>query len=251
LKQVVVFLTNRRVLCYALVFVAFSTSVVAQNVATEPGASSSPPNIVFPRERIENLGKLKQEIKSYYECTCTCGCYSAEIEEQADRSIQFLRSRSQHTKPGERLAVIFDIDETALSNYPYLLRSDFTIEPVSWNQWVESVQATAIPGTLRVYNEAKTLHLSIFFITGRRDSQRQATEKNLHARGYTDWDGLTLRSPEEAKLPAAEYKPHARQKIVDRGFHIILNIGDQISDLAGYPQAELSVKLPDPFYYIP
>jgi len=28
-------------------------------------------------------------------------------------------------------------------------------------------------------------------------------------------------------------------------------VGDQESDLAGDPQAEMSLKLPNPFYYIP
>ena len=49
----------------------------------------------------------------------------------------------------------------------------------------------------------------------------------------------------------AEYKSGERKKIVDAGYRIILNVGDQRSDLAGSPQAEVSVKLPNPFYYIP
>ncbi|MGC1360115.1 MAG: HAD family acid phosphatase [Silvibacterium sp.] len=39
--------------------------------------------------------------------------------------------------------------------------------------------------------------------------------------------------------------------IVKQGYTIVLNVGDQWSDLKGSPQAEFSVKLPDPFYYIP
>jgi hypothetical protein len=31
----------------------------------------------------------------------------------------------------------------------------------------------------------------------------------------------------------------------------VLNVGDQFSDLKGIPREELSVKLPNPFYYIP
>jgi hypothetical protein len=40
-------------------------------------------------------------------------------------------------------------------------------------------------------------------------------------------------------------------KALDAGYHIILNLGDQFSDLNGDPQAERSVKLANPFYYIP
>ncbi len=215
-----------------------------------PAPRAGSPNIIFPRERIENLGKLKQQIKSYYACTCSCGCYRAEIEEQADRAIEFLRSRAQQATRGERLAIVLDVDETALSNYPYFLRWDFAHEPISWDQWVEEAKAAVIPGTMRVFKEAQTLHFAVFFITGRRESQREATEKNLRARGYQNWDDLILRSARQTKISAAEYKSAARQKIVDRGFRIALNVGDQLSDLEGNPQAELSVKLPDPFYYI-
>ena len=209
------------------------------------------PNIIFPRERVENLGKLKQEIKQYYECTCPCGCYSTEIEEQADRAIEFLRQRVLRRSPQEPLAIVLDIDETSLSNYQYFLGSDFAIEPATWNTWVEDGKATAIPGTLRIYQEARKSNIAVFFITGRRDTQRAATERNLRASGYDKWDGLTLRFPEQASLPAAAYKAAARQKIIDLGFNIVLNVGDQLCDLQGIAQAELSVKLPDPFYYIP
>jgi predicted secreted acid phosphatase len=47
------------------------------------------------------------------------------------------------------------------------------------------------------------------------------------------------------------YKSGERAKIVAAGYRIILNVGDQMSDLNGNPQAELSVKLPNPFYYLP
>jgi hypothetical protein len=243
---------NRMLISYVSILLTSCVAILGQDAATSVAdIAASRPNIIFPRERIENLGKLKQEIKSYYECTCTCGCYGAEIEEQTDWSIQFLRNRFQQRATGERLAIVLDVDETALSNYEYLVRSDFTIEPNSWSQWVDDAQAAVIPGTLRVFKEAKMLHMAVFFISGRRDSQRKATEKNLRARGYENWDGLILRSTEQEKTSAAEFKAGARQKIVDRGFHIVLNLGDQISDMEGYPQADLSVKLPDPFYYLP
>jgi hypothetical protein len=62
---------------------------------------------------------------------------------------------------------------------------------------------------------------------------------------------LAVRGPHPSGQTVAEYKSGERKKIVDAGYHIILNVGDQMSDLTGSPQAELSVKLPNPFYYIP
>ena len=34
------------------------------------------------------------------------------------------------------------------------------------------------------------------------------------------------------------------------GYRIVLNVGDQWSDLRGKPEAEYSVKYPDPYYFI-
>jgi hypothetical protein len=62
---------------------------------------------------------------------------------------------------------------------------------------------------------------------------------------------LTLRTPAQAKESTIEYKSGARKAIVDAGYRIILNVGDQFSDLKGLPAAEYSVKLPNPLYYIP
>jgi hypothetical protein len=49
----------------------------------------------------------------------------------------------------------------------------------------------------------------------------------------------------------AEYKSAERAKIAAHGYTLVLNAGDQWSDLKGKPEAEYSVKYPNPFYYIP
>jgi hypothetical protein len=59
----------------------------------------------------------------------------------------------------------------------------------------------------------------------------------------------SLRSqPGSKKAPARVFKPEARQKIESKGCRIVLNIGDQASDLAGCC-AEWVFKLPNPFYF--
>ena len=42
-----------------------------------------------------------------------------------------------------------------------------------------------------------------------------------------------------------------RAGIVAEGYTIVLNVGDQWSDLKGKPEAEFSVKYPNPYYFIP
>jgi len=68
---------------------------------------------------------------------------------------------------------------------------------------------------------------------------------------YDQWTGLALRGPHTKEQPVTEYKSDERKKIADAGYRIFLNVGDQLSELNGNPQAERSVKLPNPFYHTP
>lgn len=205
---------------------------------------------VAPGERIVNLDTLRSELKQYHECTCTCGCYARDLDLQANRAIAFLKKRAVHRGARERLAVVLDIDETALSNYPEMLKANFEYDARAFNAWVDSAQAPAIPGTLRIVREARKLGLDVFFLTGRPDSQRAATESNLRAQGFDGWKELILRAPDHVGMSALEYKSAERGKITAQGYRIVLNVGDQWSDLRGEPEAEYSVKYPDPYYFL-
>jgi acid phosphatase len=214
-------------------------------------STSQSTQILASNEHVANLGTLKLKLQRYYTCTCECGCYAKELDHQAQAAIDFLDRRAAHKEAGEKLALVLDIDETALSNYKEMAAEDYGYIPSAFDAWEDSAQATAIPGTLRLYQEAQRLGVTVFFITGRGEAHRAATEKNLKDQGYTNFAGLTLRAPAQAKESTIEYKSAARKAIAEAGYHIILNVGDQFSDLKGLPAAELSVKLPNPFYYIP
>ena len=110
-------------------------------------------------------------------------------------------------------------------------------------------RAQAIDGTLALFKTAKQHHAAVFFITGRHENERAATEKNLKAAGFEGYDGLVLRRKGD-NMTVIQYKSGARAKIAEQGYTIIANAGDQASDLAG-GYAERAYKLPNPFYYIP
>jgi acid phosphatase len=202
-------------------------------------------------ERIVNLDDLKAQLKQYHECTCKCGCYARDLDQQAEQAIAFLRTRAAHRLPQEKLALVLDIDETTLSNYEEMVKADFAYDSKVFSAWVESAKAPAIPGTLRLYQEAQRLGVKVFFITGRPETQRAATEQNLRSQGIQNWQQLTMRSPAQATEATPAYKSAARATIQAQGYKIVLNVGDQWSDLKGEPEAEFSVKYPDPFYFIP
>lgn len=225
--------------------------IVAASLSSSAQSSPQTSHILAPAEHVANLGSLKLELRRYYACTCTCGCYAKELDHQAQIATDFLVRRAARKSPAEKLALVLDIDETALSNYKEMADADYGYVPSAFDAWEDSAQATAIPGTLHLYREAQRLGVSVFFITGRGEAHRTATEQNLKSQGYTTWAGLVLRSPAQSSEATIAYKSGARQAIVDAGYRIVLNVGDQFSDLKGLPASEFSVKLPNPFYYIP
>ncbi len=205
---------------------------------------------VAPSERIPNLDTLKEELKQYHACSCACGCYAKDLDLQSGRAIALLRRAAAHQRPNEKLALVLDIDETTLSNYQEMEKAGFAYDAKAFNAWVESAQAPAIPGTLRIFNEAKRLGVSVFFLTGREEAERAATDQNLRGQGFEGWQELFLRKAGQRSSTALEYKSAERARIVAQGYRIVLNVGDQWSDLRGAPEAEYSVKYPDPFYFI-
>jgi len=81
------------------------------------------------------------------------------------------------------------------------------------------------------------------------------TKKNLAYAGYKDWKELVLYPVAESTdrqlvFPeAATFKTAVRWSIICRGYRIVLNMGDQLSDITG-GFADKTFKLPNPFYTV-
>lgn len=91
--------------------------------------------------------------------------------------------------------------------------------------------------------------VAIFFITGRGERDRLSTERNLQQAGYTGYKQLICRPP-GLKGTTGSYKTSERRRLIEGGYTIVINLGDQASDLeGGYNGA--AFKLPNPMYYVP
>ncbi len=142
---------------------------------------------------------------------------------------------------------MFDIDETSLSNWAAMSGCGFCSYAAGKKLYPDA-QDPAITPVLELFNYAKKNGVTVFFLTGRLEVDRAATVKNLQQAGYSGWAELIMR-PDNDTEPARVLKPLARQKIEAEGYRIILNIGDQASDLSGCC-AERVFKLPNPFYLV-
>jgi hypothetical protein len=213
-------------------------------------------------EPLANFGVERYKLAEYGDCTGDNGCYWADLDAQYRRAETELKKELAAKTQDKKLAIVMDIDETTLTNYCEMRREDFGYVASLYRPWELSAAAVAIPGALRLFNEAREAGVAVFFITGRpgrQDSRQEhsdkdettATAKNLEGVGFHKWAGLRLRNGDENHMATIAYKTKERQKIVADGYRIIVSVGDQWSDLLGDPQAEVSVKLPNPFYFIP
>ena len=192
-----------------------------------------------------NLSLRKREISVYI----NSGNYTKDIAEAALHANKYLPRRiARGLKKGQKMAIVFDIDETALTNLPHILEHDFGYTESIWDAWVAEGRAHAIIPVQTVYDTAIRNDVAVFFITGRKESDRPGTERNLRDVGYEKWTEIFYK-PAATQETSQAYKTAARKKIEAEGYVIIANLGDQLSDLEG-KHAERTFKLPNPFYLI-
>ncbi len=190
-----------------------------------------------------NIYFLQQELETFY----NSGGYGIAMDQVGKAAMKAL-IEAKNT-PG-KLAIVFDIDETSLSNYKYEKQYNFGFSDKSWDKWVKSCERTAIKPSLALFNQAKKQGVAIFFITGTKEKEKPYYEKNLKKVGYSDWTKLMMEPNDSNYVIAEDFKIKARKKITEEGYRIIINIGDQYSDLIG-GYADKAFKYPNPFYYIP
>jgi predicted secreted acid phosphatase len=237
---------------------ALVAAVAGALIGFAPGALAEPPAppapIIPPPVQPANIGDLKFAATDYY----NSGAYLTDLQLAAAPAIAWITEEAPRV---DRPAVVFDIDETALSNWEAIKANDFgrviggpcdTLPhgPCGLRAWDLSAQSTVIQPTMDIFTAAKDRGAAIFFITGRGETQRAATERNLQAVGYTGYTQLIMEPHGAHYVSAADFKAPQRAQIEQQGYTIIANIGDQPSDLDG-GYSERTYLLPDPFYRIP
>lgn len=187
-----------------------------------------------------NLTVVKQEIAAYLDS----GRYDAAISAAAAPALAWVHQRAQ--SGGSRLAIVFDLDETLLSNLRHMRTMDFGYVPALWEGWVAEADAPVLAPVAAVYRAARERGVAVFFLTGRREATRADTARNLVATGLGDYAALHCK-PDGFAGTTEAFKTATRRQLTAEGWTIIANVGDQASDLAG-GFAERTFKLPNPFY---
>lgn len=192
-----------------------------------------------------NLALIKQDLIRYHDS----GEYERDIARIVQQAKAYLQSRLAQQPAHKKLAIVLDIDETALSNYPDMLALDFGGSLKEIENAEGKGTDPVIKPTLELYQMAKAHEVAVFFITARREIYRSGTALNLQQVGYQNWDGLYLLPMDYHQKSVTAYKESVRQKITEQGYDIVLSLSDQNSDLRGR-FADKTFKLPDPFYLV-
>src|SRR3954447_16338350 len=197
-----------------------------------------------------NVGDAKTAATAYH----ASGAYGRDLALVASEAGAWIVRRAPEVS---HPALVLDIDDTSLTNWEVIRADDFgriingpctalPQGPCGWAAWDLLGKAPAIAPTLTLFGQARALNVAVFFITGRPEAQRAATEQNLRNTGYQGYSALYM-VPEGTHYPSASgFKAPVRAAIAAGGYTIIANMGDQPSDLAG-GHAEKAFLLPNPF----
>ncbi|MCX4594209.1 hydrolase [Streptomyces sp. NBC_01340] len=150
-----------------------------------------------------------------------------DVKAVIDQARPYVEQRTANAA-GQKLALIFDIDNTTLE-------TDF-------HPWYE-LPTPAVKPSLDLARYARSRGVDIFFISARPGIISSLTQWNLTTVGYPV-SGLYTRDLPDLFDEVSAYKTSKRAEIESLGYTIIANVGNNDSDLVG-GHAERTFKLPD------
>jgi hypothetical protein len=246
------------------------------------GAVPPPPAAPTSADQIQNIDQVKTAISAYYGDTLTPtpapgdptktlhqfspdSAYAHEVEGIASDAGKFLaHQKNRHHHQGHfsgKPAIVFDIDDTTLNTFSYEIYSSYVFNVTTNTNFVNAGSASvfpAVPGMLDLEAKAEAKGYTVFFLTGRPESQRKPTEDNLTDAGFDFADpNVYLKDNASPWLASCaptctrvQYKSLTRQHIESLGYDIVANLGDQFSDLDG-GFSDRTFKIPNPMYFLP
>ncbi|GAA1967515.1 HAD family acid phosphatase [Amycolatopsis minnesotensis] len=242
-----------------------AAAAIGATVAGGASAIASSDDAARAPKEPANIGQVKNDVKAYYgdyldaagkHHYSDTGKWAADTAKQVDAAKRYLSKRL--VDGVKNPAIVLDIDDTSESTYGWEADNDFGFDPVKQQKAIDSGEFTAIKPTLGLARWASEHGVRVYFLTGRKQSQGPASLKNLANEGYPT-PAEAYFKPEGAAPPylpcgltcnTVQYKSGTRAHIASTGTTIVLNLGDQFSDLEG-GYAEKPVKLPNPMYYLP
>lgn len=238
--------------------------MVAATVAIA-GAVTAPAAPAGTVREPTNLGQVKNDVRNYYGAYrddeghyhhSDTSQWGTDVEHRIAEAKSYLANRL--SEGVRNPAIVLDIDDTAETTFGPSADNDFGFDPVKNDQAILAGVFPAISRTRDFANWAAQQNVRVYFVTGRKPAQSEASLKHLADEGYPTpaeaYFKPTTTAPDYLPCgltcPTADYKAYTRAHIESEGATIVVNIGDQDSDLQ-HGHAERQIKLPNPMYYLP
>jgi len=181
------------------------------------------------------------EIRAYHRS----GAWERDVARVYRSARRSLRRQLDARRPPRRPAIVLDIDETALSNYPCLDAVDF--ELVGVVTCVVEGRSVAIGPARTLVAQARRHGVAVFFVTGAPEQLEDSRRANLRRAGFRGAFTVIGRPSTSTEFSVVPYKSSKRRRIERRGYRILVNVGDQRSDLRG-GHARRTFLLPNRIY---
>ncbi|MEU6173125.1 HAD family acid phosphatase [Streptantibioticus parmotrematis] len=146
----------------------------------------------------------------------------SDVQKVANQAQSWLQQRLANVTPGERPAIVLDIDNTALATH---------FDP-----------GKPVQAILRIAQYAEQHHAAVLFASYRQQDSYHSTLGQLQNAGYPV-DGLCLR-PDGSTEGKAQVKLDCRTNYEKKGYTLTANVGNQDTDFQG-GHYEKAFKLPD------
>jgi 5'-nucleotidase (lipoprotein e(P4) family) len=133
-------------------------------------------------------------------------------------------------QPGDKpKAIVTDIDETFLDNSPYAVHralKGLDYDTTSWFEWTAKGIADTMTGAAAFFNYAASKNVEVFYITNRKEKERQGTLQNLqrYHLPFADEQHLILRQNSSSK--------EQRRQQVAAAHDIVLLLGGNLADFS-------------------
>jgi 5'-nucleotidase (lipoprotein e(P4) family) len=139
----------------------------------------------------------------------------------------YLETLIAKRQPGEKFAIITDLDETIIDN-SYLeakqIKEGKEYSSARWKEWVNMSAATAVPGAVDFLQWAASRNVTIFYISNRSVLDVKPTLANLKKLQLpnADEEHMLFLTSGSTKEP--------RRQVVAKDYKIVMLMGDNLND---------------------
>jgi len=130
-----------------------------------------------------------------------------------------------------RRAIVVDVDETILDNSAHeawLIKNHRSYNAQDWTEWCNQAEAGVVSGAVGFLRYANSRGVRVFYITNRKEIEKDGTARNLKKLGFPEVTDETLLVRTDKDSSSKE----PRRVAVGAKYHVVLLMGDDLNDFA-------------------